>query len=819
MLPIEPHLSDIHLALAANTSLVLQAAPGAGKSTCLPLSLIDASWRQGRKIVMLEPRRVAARAIAHYLSRQLGEPVGKRIGYHVRNDKRSSADTVLELVTEGMLTRRLQSDPELQDTALIIFDEFHERSIHSDLGLLLARECQLLRDDLKLLVMSATIDTGALSQYLDKAPVIQCEGRAHAVSVQYQACSPQRPAPLSQQTVQAIETLLTKDKHGDILVFLPGLADIRRCMEAAQASFGAQIVCQALHGGLTLDMQEQALQTIAGKTRIIFASNIAETSLTVEGVFSVIDAGLEKVAIFDAASGMTRLDSVLISKASATQRMGRAGRLGPGYCIRLWDEAKQRALLDYQRPEIERLDLSRPLLECCQWGMRQFDDIEWFTPPPSAHVAAASDLLSSLDLIDQHNGLTLSGKQALHLAVEPRIAAMLADANDVPAQALACDVAALLGERDILRQQHSVDFRWRLEALQSGKAPLVKRNADALRKGLGLPRTSIADNSYLAALLFKAFPDRVAQLREPASCSYKLANGRGVRLADNDTLRGQPWLLVLDADAQKREGRILSAISLQKQEIADLLHPHLSVSTKLSLDQKQTHLRGEQLTSYRQLTLKREILGELSADDFQNNLPSLLREHGFNLLNWDESCQSWLQRVQWLSKYLDSFPALDEHALLQDVESWLLPYCGNIDTLAQLRRVALLPLLQATLSWDQQQQLENAAPIYYAAPSGKRYRIRYEADQGPTVAIVLQEMFGELSSPMLAEQQVPLRFELLSPAKRPLQTTSDLAGFWQSSYFDIAKEMRGRYPKHRWPEQPLDEKPGHSLKRRNPIPP
>lgn len=813
-LPIQRYLPDIHHALAKHSALVLQAEPGAGKSTALPLSLLDADWLNGRKILMLEPRRVAARSIANYLARQLGEKVGQRVGYQVRNEKRIGPETVLEILTEGMLTRRLQQDPELSDCALLIFDEFHERSLHSDLGLLLSKECQLLRDDLKLLVMSATIDTEALSRYLDGAPVIQCEGRAFPVTVGYRGNSVHRPKPLQQQVLEALQQALGLKDHGDILVFLPGQADIRRCQALAEEALSQDVCCLPLHGGLSLDAQEAALAPVPGKTKILFASNIAETSLTVEGIRCVIDSGLEKIARFDPASGMTRLDSVMISKASAIQRMGRAGRTAPGHCLRLWEASRESSQPEFQRPDIERLELAQALLECSAWGMSDLTTVDWLTMPPKAHVSAASQLLRALSLIDEKNRITALGSRALALGLEPRLAAMLAGTENEGERALACEIAALLSERDILRQQDSVDFRRRLDALRKGRSPMVKRLANNLRKRLKLDSNAEPDDAALASLLFAAFPDRLAKLRNSDGDRYLLANGRGTALPANDALRGEAWLQLIDADAQKREGRILSAIAVAEQDVVAMLAPYLEEKTEVDIDLSQERVRGSRVQKYRAITLKQQALGEINGDTFQDSLPAMLEKYGLQLLAWDIECEDWLARAQWLGKQCDDFPALDKETLSDTLSDWFLPYAGNVKSLKALRSIELMPLLQANLDWNQQELLAREAPVNYQAPTGKSYAIVYDKDQGPTVSVVLQEMFGELSSPSLAFNRVPLRFELLSPARRPLQTTSDLAGFWQSSYFDIAKEMRGRYPKHRWPEEPLKELPGHSLKKR-----
>lgn len=842
MLPITDFLPQIISLLANGNNLILQAEPGAGKSTALPLSLLDATWLKGKKILMLEPRRVAAKSIAHYLARQLGETVGQRIGYQIKNDRKISKDTILEIVTEGILTRRLQSDPEISDIGLIIFDEFHERSIHADLSLLLSLEIQqTIRDDLKLLVMSATIDTGLISRYMGNAEVIECPGRTFPVSIDYIKTSKE---PLSRQVTRVLSTLLTASHtrssahtDGDILIFLPGQADIKRCISDASALFSSDssLVLLPLYGGLSLLKQEQALMPDpGGKRRVVFTTNIAETSLTIEGVTHVIDSGLEKSLIYDPVSGMTRLETAYISKASATQRAGRAGRTQAGSCIRLWDEQKQRSLSDYQSEEIVLADLTGFVLELFIWGYSEYHDINWLTPPPLPHFLSSKATLASLGLIDVEGKVTALGEKAAGIGVAPRVAAMLLKAEGMIEKGIACELAALLSDRDIFYSSKGVDIVERLLALQDYKVdrnaalkahPINRSSIEQLLLSAGsLKRVVHVDKSIvvytltqlqnsIGKLLLYAYPERLAKRRSDKGGRYQLANGRGVFLFDDDPLFGSEWLVVVDCDAIKREGRVYSAAEMSLESALECLDGAIVETTHYEYDSAKQKIIGRSITEYGALEIKRSSLSDIPSDKFQTCLLEVLKNSELNILNWTDRCKDWLARVEWLGGYVDTFPKISKALLIESVDEWLVPYLAGVKSISALKKVNLLELLFGTLSWDDQKRLEREAPVVYKTPSHKTVPIIYDSDQGPTVSVPLQEMFGEVDSPKIAGGKVPIRFELLSPARRPIQTTSDLGNFWRTSYFEVAKEMRGRYPKHRWPEQPLEEKPGKSLKR------
>jgi len=813
----------------------LQAEPGAGKSTVLPLSLINADWLAGNKIVMLEPRRVAAKTIAYYLAKQLGEKVGERIGYQVKNDRRVSENTILEIVTEGILTRRLQSDPELTGVGLIILDEFHERSIHTDLALMLALEVQqTIREDLKLLVMSATIDTDKIASYLDSAPIIKCPGRVYPVSVDYLHTD---NSYLSLKVIKALRSALLTNTKGDTLIFLPGQADIKRCISEAENTFHDQdnLVFLPLYGGLSINQQEQALlPDPSGKRRVVFTTNIAETSLTIEGVTCVIDSGLEKVSVYDPVSCMSRLETAYISKASADQRKGRAGRLQAGTCIRLWSESKQHSLKDFQGEEILSADLASLILDLLAWGLIDYQTINWLTPPPSAHFDSAKQLLTSLGLVSEQGKITALGTKASKLGLHPRLATMLLLAQSTLEKGMACELAALLSENDIFYHRSGVDITERLIALQDYKShrktalqswPLkgaiaeqVLSTTKSLKNNLNTSvqtTYSLADlQDHVGKLLLLAYPDRLAKRRSAICGRYQLANGKGVQLFDGDSLFGSDWLVISDCNAQKKEGHIFSAAAITLEDIHESVGHLIIDKDEYRLDDKKQNIIGRRLSNYQSITLRSKPLTNIPAEAFHKCLNSLLKSEGLKILNWSAKCEEWLARATWLGEVLERFPKLTPDALIRSADQWLLPYISNIKSLEQLKKVNIFELIKETLSWEEQQILEREAPLMYVTPSDKKISIIYDKNQGPTVSVRLQEMFGEIESPRIGGNSVPLRFELLSPAQRAIQTTSDLANFWNTSYFDVAKEMRGKYPRHRWPEKPLLEKPGHSIKHR-----
>lgn len=841
-LPISPLLAQIVSTLAERPGLVLQAEPGAGKSTAVPLALLKADWLAGKKILMLEPRRLAVRSIAGYLARQLGEKVGQTIGYQIRNERKVSALTRLEIVTEGILTRRLQSDPALSDVALVIFDEFHERSIHADLALTLCLDVQAgLRDDLKLLVMSATIDTAAVSAFLNHAPVLCSQGRGFAVTTHYLPQPLTSPHPndwlplLKQRIHQALQTA-----RQDVLVFLPGQAEIKRMQSLLQQDVFAGLLICPLYGQLSPEQQEMALvPDPLGRRKIILATNIAETSLTIEGVDAVVDSGWARKAMYDVSSGMTRLVTQRISQASADQRQGRAGRVMAGVCYRLWSAGQQQQLSPFEAEEITQSDLSDVCLELALWGVNSPDELRWLTPPPPAHYASAKRLLQQLGLLNDKGGLTELGRSAQGLGLNPRLARMLLSVQGESAglQTLALDLAALLAEGDILRGEQDADLIKRLlvlqayrqnrqqakqdDVIQTAAIEQALKNADNWRKQLSfLPPVALSlaqmqtDGGALVAL---AFPDRIAQRRRGEAPRYLMTNGKGAVLRNEDALRNQAWLAVASLDGQRQEGRIYLAAPLDLATIEQTFVSQIEAKIGLRFDAKKRELIASEQRRLGRLVLSEQPTEAITPSQFQAALLEGVANQ-LDLLPWTEAALDYLARLRWLAELshcagLD-WPSYDQAWLSANIETWLAPYLSGINSIKALQKLDMLAIVQGLLDYESQCLLEREAPKYYHAPSDKKVVIDYSQAKTAKVSLALQEVFGQLTSPRLAWGQVALTFELLSPARRPIQTTADLAHFWQTSYFEVIKEMKGRYPRHRWPDKPLEEKPGRSIKPR-----
>ena len=857
-LPINSVLNQIIVTVSESACCVLQADPGAGKSTAVPLAILQSDWfnqpqNAGKKIVMLEPRRLAVRSIAHYLAKQLGEKVGQQVGYQVRNDKVTSKATRLEIVTEGILTRRLQRDPELSDTALVIFDEFHERSIHADLSLSLCLDVQgALRDDLKLLVMSATMDTNAVSAFLNEAPIIQSKGRAYPVETIYLKQSISVNAKFKWDILPSLTNTLLKaveKTQQDTLVFLPGQGEIKQTLQALQSILPSKAwAVLPLYGGLKPEQQDAAIEPDkSGRRKIILTTNIAETSLTIEGIDCVIDSGLAKVALYDVGSGMTRLQTQRISKASSEQRKGRAGRLQAGMCYRLWSESQQAQLRDYDAEEIIITDLASLCLELALWGVQSPDDLRWLTVPPQGHFEQAQQLLKRLDLLTDKGHISELGKQAIQLGATPRLARLLLSvkssnqsSNQSELICLACDVAALLSERDVLQNgfEFGADLAIRVLAMQAYRAdrshakaqyaiviPAMEQalqNSTSWKKQLGVSKaqstSSTASLNELGALVAWAFPDRVALKRNANSASYLMANGKGALLQTQDALSTQTCLAIAQIDGQVKEGRVFLAAAYSESELKTQFESHIQNRAVYQFDEARQEVFGIQQQVYEGLRLSEKRLANPNEAALHDCILHTLKNKRLSLLPWNESNLAWLERVRWLNAQASAkqagLPDLSEGYLMEHLTDWLRPYLAGVHSIKALKKLDLLPILQAQVPYELQSEVGQQAPEFYQTPSGKKVKIRYAVGQNPTVSVQLQALFGELASPKLAWNSVPLTFELLSPARRPIQITADLANFWQSSYFEIAKEMRGRYPKHRWPEAPLNEKAGRSIKSR-----
>ena len=821
-LPVEKILPQLEQALAEKGSAVLVAPPGSGKTTRVPLYLRDASWLGGKKILILEPRRIAARLAAQYMSEQLGETVGTTVGYQVRFDRRVSAATRLEVVTEGILTRRLQRDPELADIGLVIFDEFHERSLDSDLALALCLDViSGLRADLRLLVMSATMDAQPVSGLLGGAPIITGQGRMYPVELQYLPPLPQfdssRPDHLARTTVRAIRRIVGREQ-GDILVFLPGVGEINRVRQ--RLSGLADCIVRPLHGNLKPAEQEQAIQPDpAGRRRIILATTIAETSVTIEGVTVVVDCGWKRVPRFDANSGLSRLETVRISRASAEQRAGRAGRLGPGSCYRLWNMGVDAGLSQFDLPEIRQADLAPLALELANWGVQDAGQLSWLDPPPDSSLQQGRELLLRLGGIEKKGLITPLGRKMAALPLHPRLARMvlLAGRKNID---LAVDLAALLSERDLLVGGDSADLDSRLYCLQrfrsQGMAAVrsmggqpagcvrvdrVSRQLAARLKGKQQgPDRSLSSGALLAL----AYPDRIAARRTGSGHSYKLVSGRGGRLQAHDPLAASPWLVVASLDAGRRDGRIFLAAALELEEVQALLSRELTERDEVFWDSNSQAVVSRRCIRLGELVVEEKRLAAPAPEAVQAALLAGIRELGLDVLRWTPAARTLQARVGCLRQWQpeDDWPDFSDQALLAGLEQWLGPYLSGVKNIRGCRALELEQILLATLDFSRQQQLDRDAPTHIRVPSGSRVKLQYQVGQPPVLAVRLQEMFGLAETPTVCRDRIQVVLHLLSPARRPVQVTRDLRGFWESSYFEVRKELKGRYPKHHWPDEP-----------------
>ena len=808
-LPIHELLPQIAQACQTSGQLILQASPGAGKSTVVPLFLLQQLSGSGR-IIMLEPRRLAARNIALYLAQQLGEPVGQQVGYRVRGEQKTSKATRLEIVTEGILTRMLQHDPELSGIDLLIFDEFHERSLQADTALAFALESQAaLRPDLKILVMSATLEGLPLQQLLPEAALLSCPGRAYPISYHYRPVN--RQQPLVPQWGSVVLDAV-QNENGSLLVFLPGAGEIDRLAEWLQSRLPAEIAVLPLYGRLPFAEQQRAiLPCTAGKRKVVLTTNVAETSLTIEGIHVVIDSGLERRSSFDLKSGVTRLETRQIAKASATQRAGRAGRLGPGVCYRLWNEEQQDRLDEQSPAEILRSDLASLLLEAALWGSAP-EDLLLLDKPPAPALAAGRQLLQWLDVFDEQNHLTAKGRQLALLPCEPRMGHLLSGAQVLEQQghqgllAAACYLVALQEERVLGNDPVSVQ----LQRLSHSLRPAAQRWWQRMQGDGALPACPVAETDILAAM---AWPDRIA--RKSGELRYQLANGQRADLVPDHPCQGKEWLVAVSLQQTDQGLRIFTAEPLDISALEKTEPQLFREETYLGWDSKEERVRAEKQFRLGAIVLKRQPLTDLSAEQKAQCLLEGIRVHGLSCLPWNTDSEQWLQRWRCAAEWLPelALPAADDVTLLAGLEQWLLPHLDGLSRLEELKRLSLLTILRGCLSWPQQQKLDELLPVYFTAPTGSRIALRYEAGRSPVLAVRIQEMFGQSETPKVANGKVALQIELLSPAKRPLQITQDLVAFWQGAYSEVKKEGKGRYPKHYWPDDPLQAMPTKTVKR------
>jgi len=815
-LPIDAVLDELAATLADNNAAVLVAPPGAGKTTRVPLALLDAPWMANRKIIVLEPRRIAARASAERMAQTLGERVGDTVGYRVRFGSKVSRATRIEVVTEGIFSRQILDDPELTGIAAVLFDEFHERSLDADLGLALARDAQTgLREDLRILVMSATLDGARVARLLGDAKVIASEGRAYPVETRYLGRKPD--APLERQMADAIAMALRADP-GSVLAFLPGAAEIRRTENFLKERIhdpGIEIV--PLFGALDAAVQDRAIAPAPkGQRKVVLATSIAETSLTIEGVRIVVDSGVARVPRYEPDIGLTRLETVRASRAAVDQRRGRAGRTERGVCYRLWDEPQTASLMAYTQPEILSADLSSLVLDLAQWGVSDPASLAFLDSPPAPALNEAQNLLRELGALDADGRITAEGKSLRALALPPRLARMIVDSHRLGAGLEAACIAAVLTERGL--GGDSVDLDARLDQFRrdrsqraSSARSLVQRWASQVADTEGAASSNDAPST--GVMLAFAFPDRVARNR--GNGTFVLANGRGAAVDKASALARAPTIAVGELTGTAASGRILLAAPIAQGELELRFAGQIESIDEITFDRNAMALRARRKRTLHAITLSEAPLTLTPSAETARVLADGLIAAGLDRLPWSKPLQQWRGRVMFLRKAEgEPWPDLSDQALAAQCEAWLVPALFNKTSLKDILAADLSDALMGQLPWELRARLEREAPTHFEAPTGTMLAIDYEAEQGPTIAVRLQELFGLNTHPSVAKGAVPLVLELLSPAHRPVQVTRDLPGFWRGSYAAVRSDLRGRYPRHPWPEDPASAMPTRRVKPR-----
>jgi ATP-dependent helicase HrpB len=823
-LPIDAVLDELAGTLARTNAAVLVAPPGAGKTTRVPLALLDAPWLGTRKIIMLEPRRIAARASAERMARTLGEPVGQTVGYRVRFGSKISRATRIEVVTEGIFSRQILDDPELSGIAAVLFDEFHERSLDADLGLALARDAQTgLREDLRILVMSATLDGARVAKLLGDAPVVASEGRAFPVETRY--LGRKADAPLERQMADAIATALRADP-GSVLAFLPGAAEIRRTQNfLGERVHDPSVEIVPLFGALDAGVQDRAIAPAPkGQRKVVLATSIAETSLTIEGVRIVVDSGVARVPRYEPDIGLTRLETVRASRAAVDQRRGRAGRTEPGVCYRLWDEPQTVSLAAYTQPEILSADLSSLVLDLAQWGVSDPATLAFLDPPPAPALKEARGLLRELGALDGDGRITAEGNSLRALALPPRLARMIVDSHRLGAGEEAADIAAILTERGL--GGDSVDLEYRLDQFRRDRSQragsarsLARRWAEQVAASEKAAPTSsgpsTGEEPSTGIMLALAFPDRVARNR--GNGSFVLANGRGAAVDQTQALARAPYIAVAELTGTAAQGRILLAAPIAQAEIELRFADEIETRDEISFDRSAMALRARRRRTLHAITLSEAPLALTSSADTARVLADGLIASGVDRLPWSKPIKQWRDRVMFLREAegdASSWPDLSDDALAARREDWLVPALFDKLSLKDVSAGDLSEALLTLLPWELRARLDKEAPTHFEAPTGTELAIDYEAEQGPTIAVRLQELFGLTTHPSIAKGAVPLVLELLSPAHRPVQVTRDLPGFWRGSYAAVRSDLRGRYPRHPWPEDPASALPTRRVKPR-----
>ncbi|MBR0861727.1 ATP-dependent helicase HrpB [Bradyrhizobium diazoefficiens] len=814
-LPIDAVLDDLSRTLEAHNAAVLVAPPGAGKTTRVPLALLDAPWAKGKKIIVLEPRRIAARASADRMAKSLGERAGETVGYRVRFGSKISRATRIEVVTEGIFTRQIMDDPELSGVAAVLFDEFHERSLDADMGLALARDAQTgLREDLRILVMSATLDGARVAKLLGEAPVVESEGRAFPVETRY--LGRKADAPIERQMADAIASALRAD-GGSVLAFLPGAAEIRRTQNfLGERVQDASIEIVPLFGALDAAVQDRAIAPAPKGTRkVVLATSIAETSLTIEGVRIVVDSGLARVPRYEPDIGLTRLETVRASRAAVDQRRGRAGRTEPGVCYRLWDEPQTASLAPYTQPEILSADLSSLVLDLAQWGVTDPAALSFLDPPPQPAWKEAKSLLSELNALDGDGRITAEGKSLRALALPPRLARMIVDSHRAGAGGDAAEIAAILTERGL--GGDSADLEHRRDQFRRDRSPRASSARDLARRWASQVAASEKEGPQedlsTGLMLAYAFPDRVARNR--GNGSFVLANGRGAAVEQTSSLARAPYIAIGEMTGTAASGRILLAAQITEGDIERHFAEHIETVDEISFDRGAMALRARRKRALHAITLSEATLAVSPSEETARIFADGLIAAGLDRLPWSKAAKQWRDRVMFLRKAEgDSWPDLSDDGLIARRDDWLVPALYDKIALKDISAGDLSDALMALLPWEMRARLDREAPTHFEAPTGTVLAIDYEAEQGPTIAVRLQELFGLNTHPSIAAGKVPLVLELLSPAQRPVQVTRDLPGFWRGSYAAVRSDLRGRYPRHPWPEDPANALPTRRVKPR-----
>jgi len=826
-LPITHVLPEVKEKLQQHQRLILQAPPGAGKTTALPLALLDEPWLEGKQIIMLEPRRLAVRSSAARMAELLGEKVGQRVGYQIKMESVQSKETKILIVTEGILTRKLQSDPSLENAALIIFDEFHERSLHADLSLVLALESQsILREDLKILIMSATLNTSAISALLDNAPVIQSEGRAYPVERVYlDTATPQPTIKTLPSYVHRLLLKLLSEEEGNILVFLPGVRQIKAVKKLLNESRVKDVYISTLYGNLSKEAQDRAIKAPAqGKRKVVLSTNIAQTSLTIEGIKIVIDSGLQNVSVFNPFSGMNKLESQFISKDAATQRAGRAGRLSAGKAYHLWPKSK--ILLEHDIPEILSADLSQLVLELARWGSDDINSLHWMDTPPSTAVHHARTLLRQLGALDDDGHITAHGEAMSTYGLHPRLAHMMLKAKEMGLAYEASLLAVLVTEKDIYNNSYaSADLRERVMTLHD-VAQRVSVNSQFVNikqcrylfenaKRIEKTQSPALQTEALGILLAFAYPDRIAQLRHRNKGTYLLSNGKGAHLHNNDSLFNASYLVISDLDAKSTNATIYKAIALMLSDIEEHLEVHTEERVIWNEDEERVEVR--RVETFGRLILKEMQMKSSDSPEVTEVLLDEIEALGLDVLNWSKEALALKERMNFLLMHepggfgrlkptlQDTYTDLDTF-ILENMEELLAPYLQGINSLRGLKSINMQNILLGLLDYEALQTLERLAPEKLKVASGSQIRIDYSDPKQPVLAVRLQEMFGTAKTPSVLGGKVKLMIHLLSPASRPMQMTKDLESFWKNTYPEVRKELRGKYKKHYWPDDPLEAK-------------